>query len=223
MNNINYKLTSQELLSHFTKNELSVFNTIKCLNQLQLSSNGHNDTEGYQIFTPKFIVEEMCEVIGNDIFDFSKKVLEPTSGDGAFTVHIFLKRLEKAVITDNFELNSLKSLSTIYSIEMDGELIERQRNNIFTAANIFIKEHNIVVSDGYFDIIRCIITKNFLWAMFNESPDPQSMAPLHGEVDIAFAMPGAEKNKKKNDYLLMPVWEMSENSINVHEEGVDLW
>lgn len=222
MNSINYKLTLQELLNHYTKNELSIFNSIKCLNQLQLSSNGHNDTEGYQIFTPKFIVEEMCEAVGSDIFDFSKNVLEPTSGDGAFTVYIFLKRLEKAAMTDNFELNSLKALSTIYSIEMDGDLIERQRNNIFTTANMFIKEHNLAVSDDYFNILRCIITKNFLWAMFNESPDPQSMAPLYGESDIAFAMPNAKKNKKKNNYLLMPVWEISENEINVHEEGVDL-
>jgi len=218
---MDFKAVSSSLLSVFSKSELKIYESIQCFESIHLASMGHNDTEGYQIFTPEFIVKEMCEAIGDDIIDFSKNILEPTSGDGAFTVYIFMKRLGKAAKSNNFELNSLKALSTIYSIEMDEELVVKQRNNILTAADLFIKEHNIIVGEGYFDVLKCIITKNFLWAMFNDDQNTQSMATFNGEIDVAFAMPNAEKNKKNDNYLLMPVWDFDSNSITFHEEGVE--
>ena len=175
----------------------------------------HNDTEGYQIFTPDFIVKDMCQAIGPDIFDSSKTVLEPTSGDGAFTTYILQKRLEK--INDNFEIESLKALSTIYSIEMDKELIEKQRNNIFTVVKSFVETRKIEVSPSYFDILKCIIVRNFMWAMSNTYRDEGLLLG----IDVAYKMPEAEKGNLKP--LDMPVWEISEKEINVHEEGVDLW
>ena len=83
----------EQIKSSFKKEQLKVFNSIKPFDSLKLASMGHNDTEGYQIFTPDFIVRDMCAVVGNDIFDSSKNVLEPTSGDGAFTTYILQKRL----------------------------------------------------------------------------------------------------------------------------------
>ena len=218
---MDFKGVALDLQNKFTKTELKVYESIQCFDSIHLASMGHNDTEGYQIFTPEFIVKDMCAAIGDDILDFSKNVLEPTSGDGAFTVYILLRRLEKALKSDNFELDSLRALSTIYSIEMDKELIEKQRNNILTAITLFIKEHKLEVSEGYLDVFKCIIVKNFIWAMFNDDPDTQSMATFNGEVDIAFAMPNAEKNKANDNYLLMPVWSIDDNSITFHEEGVE--
>ena len=209
------------LKASYTKEQLKYYDQIVEFDSLKLASMGHNDTEGYQIFTPEFIVKDMCAAIGNDIFDFSKNVLEPTSGDGAFTVYILSKRLEKAFKGGNFELDSLRALSTIYSIEMDEELIIKQRNNVFTLFKLFTKKHKIEVADGYFEFVKCMILSNFMWAMFNEDPDTQSMALFNAEVDIAFAMPNAEKNKKNDNYLLMPVWEITESDIDVHEEGVE--
>ena len=209
------------LKAKYTKEQLKYYGQIVEFDSLKLSSMGHNDTEGYQIFTPAFIVKDMCAAVGDDIFDFSKNVLEPTSGDGAFTVYIIGKRLEKALAGGNFELDSLRALSTIYSIEMDGELIVKQRSNVFTLYRQFVKEHSIELSDDYFEFVKCMILSNFMWAMFNDDPDTQSMALFNSEVDIAFAMPDAEKNKKNDKYLLMPVWDITDSDINVHEEGVE--
>ena len=215
---MDFKSIADKIVSDFTKTELAAYKNIVTFDVLSLSSSGHNDTEGYQIFTPEFIVKDMCAAIGDDIFDSSKNVLEPTSGDGAFTVYILLKRLEKALKGSNFELDSLRALSTIYSIEMDKELIEKQRNNILTAITLFIEDHKIEVPEGYLDVFKCIIVKNFVWAMFNS--DSPIDAGLFG-TEIAYEMPKAEKNVFNP--LDMPVWDISENGISVHEEGVEIW
>ena len=212
---MNYQIVLDKLKSKFTKTQQNTYNSIVAFDSIHLASMGHNDTEGYQIFTPEFIVRDMCAAIGGDILDFSKNVLEPTSGDGAFTVYILQKRLES--IKDNFEINSFKALSTIYSVEMDKELIEKQRNNILTLVKLFIEEKKIVVNNLYFDVLKCIITTNFIWAMFN-SDNPIDMG-LFG-TEVIYKMPQAEKQDYKA--LDFPVWNISDNDIDYHEEGVDL-
>lgn len=213
---VDYRIVLDNIKNKFSKTQLKTFDSISAFESLQLASMGHNDTEGYQIFTPDFIVKDMCAAIGDDILDFSKNVLEPTSGDGAFTVYILQKRLE--TIKENFELNSFKALSTIYSVEMDKELIEKQRNNIFTLVKLFIKKNGITVNDLYYELLKCIITTNFIWAMFN-ADNPIDLGLLGTEV--IYKMPDAEKEKYKS--LDFPVWDINANEIDYHEEGVDLW
>ena len=100
---------------------------------------------------------------------------------------------------------------------MDKELIEKQRNNIFTVVKSFVETRKIEVSPSYFDILKCIIVRNFMWAMSNTYRDEGLLLG----IDVAYKMPEAEKGNLKP--LDMPVWEISEKEINVHEEGVDLW
>ena len=213
---MNFTPFVEQIKSQFKKEQLKAFDSIVAFDSLQLASMGHNDVEGYQIFTPDFIVKDMCKAVGDDILDFGKTVLEPTSGDGAFTTYILKKRLE--TINGNFEIESLKALSTIYSIEMDKELIEKQRNNIFTLVKSFISKKNIEVDESYFEMLKYIISYNFIWGMFNSEFD--NGGGLAG-IDVVYKMPDAEKKKYKP--LDFPVWEISNDSINVHEEGVDLW
>lgn len=206
----------EQIKSAFKKEQLKVFDLIVAFDSLQLASKGCNDVEGYQIFTPDFIVRDMCAAVGDDILDFTKTVLEPTSGDGAFTTYILRKRLE--TIKKDFEIESLKALSTIYSVEMDKKLIEKQRNNIFTLIKLFILEKNIEVNHSYFEMLKCIISYNFIWGMFNS--DNSIDMGLFG-TEVVYKMPDAEKQKYKS--LDFPVWDISSDSIKVHEEGVDLW
>lgn len=206
----------EQIKSAFKKEQLKVFDLIVDFDSLQFASKGYNDVEGYQIFTPDFIVRDMCAAVGDDILDFTKTILEPTSGDGAFTTYILRKRLE--TIKKDFEIESLKALSTIYSVEMDKELIEIQRNNIFTLVKLFILEKNIEVNHSYFEMLKCIISYNFIWGMFNS--DNSIDMGLFG-TEVVYKMPDAEKQKYKS--LDFPVWDISSDSIKVHEEGVDLW
>ena len=212
---MNFTPFVNDIKDSFTKEQLKTFEQIKDYKNVQLASMGSNDTEGYQIFTPDFIVKQMIEAVGDDILDFDKTILEPTSGDGAFTTYIYRKRLE--TINDNFEINSLKALSTIYSIEMDKELIIKQRDNIYTLAKLFIEDNHIEVDDSYYEMLKCMITTNFIWAMFNS--DREIDAGFFG-AEVAYKMPEAEKHKLKS--ISFPVWDISENNVEIHYEEAEI-
>lgn len=211
---INFSGYVEQIKLKFKKDQLKTYSDIQCLDHLNLASIGDDDTEGYQIFTPQFIVRQMTEVVGRDILNFSKTILEPTSGDGAFTTYILKKRLE--TIQSGFEIESLKALSTIYSIEMDKNLISKQRNNIFTLIKSFIDQQKIIVDSSYFEIVKCILTTNFIWAMFNfDNP----IKTLLG-TEVAYKMPNA--SKKDYGSISFPVWTISAENISFQEEGVEI-
>lgn len=212
---MNYQPFVENILNNFSKEEKKIFESIKSFDKLDLASNGINDIEGYQIFTPKFIVEQMTSSVIDGVLDFSKNILEPTSGDGAFTTYILQQRLKS--ITNDFEIEALKALSTIYSIEMDCELIAKQRNNIYFLMKQFIELKTNEVDESYYEMVKCIITKNFMWAMFDTDG---SFGGFFG-IDVAYMMPNAVKKKKRNEGAQFPVWNISNLDISFEMEGVE--
>lgn len=139
---------------------------LKCFKRPIFLREGSKNTNGFQIFTPKFMVDSMLKAVGVDnILDYSKTILEPASGDGAFTCRILSMRLKK-VSREHPGLDSLKALSSIYSLEIDKRLIIRQRNNIYTIMMNFAKKYKIE-SEQYIQTVRDIILTNFCWAKTN--------------------------------------------------------
>ncbi|MCF7932015.1 MAG: hypothetical protein K9K93_02490 [Acholeplasmataceae bacterium] len=137
-------------------------------NELRLADGGSDDRDGFQVFTPNFIVNDMLGLIGNEyIFDLSQTILEPTSGDGAFTVKILQNRLKLLIADETYELKSLQAVSTIYSIEMDPKLIETQRSNIYTVMMQHARMHSVKISQGYRHLAKTIIMTNFMWGLTN--------------------------------------------------------
>ncbi len=133
-----------------------------------LADIGSNDQEGYQIFTPEFIVKDMIKLIGEEnVANINSTVLEPTSGDGAFTVRILELRLKKILKDKNYLQKSLTALSTIFSIEMDEVLIKKQRNNIFSLLMLYANSRNIDITPEYVDLAKKIILTNFIWGETN--------------------------------------------------------
>jgi len=133
-----------------------------------LTNGGSNDQEGYQIFTPEFIVKDMIKLIGNEfVSEIDKTILEPASGDGAFTVRILELRIKKLKNDKDYLKKSLIALSTIYSIEMDEELIKKQRNNIFSLIIFLAKKYNHTLDDEYLLVTKKIILTNFIWGETN--------------------------------------------------------
>ena len=172
--NLNFKeKTYQECTSLIKKNKkiLSELNTIFLLKEVKLSNCGNNrNVDNFQIFTPKFIVDDMIKAIGQDyISDFNHNILEPTSGDGAFTCNIFELRLKKNIcknVSNIFE-TLLKCLSTIYSIEMDKDLVLKQRNNIYTIAVKFLMKNNVLLNEEKDFVLKFLICSNIIWGETN--------------------------------------------------------
>ena len=143
---------------------------------------GNNDEDGFQIFI-KFIVNGMVDAVGKrEVLDFTKTILEPASGDGAFTGRILEMRLK--TITNNFAVESLKALATIYSIEMDPSLIVAQRNNIYTVMLNYAKKKKIN-DENYFICLEDIIFSNFIWGMTNTENELMNITG----ISVAYQMP----------------------------------
>ena len=175
-----------------------------------LADIGSNDQEGYQIFTPEFIVKDMIKLIGKDVVsNIYKTILEPSSGDGAFTVRILEMRLKKVAHDKKYLQKSLIALSTIYSIEMDEDLIKRQRNNIFSLLLLSSKTFKHEVNDIYIETAKRIILTNFIWGETNiERP-----LKFKGEA-MGWYMPTIYKNKLNkmdNNRIQFAKWNITEN------------
>ena len=158
-------------------------NDLTYLDKPTYDLHGKNDIDGFQIFTPEFIVDGMIEAIGKkEISDFTNTILEPASGDGAFTGRILEMRLK--TINNNYAIESLKALATIYSIEMDSSLIVLQRNNIYTIMLNYAKKKKIT-DENYFICLKDIIFTNFIWGMTNTENELMSITG----ISVAYPMP----------------------------------
>lgn len=65
---MNYFSIIKNIKSKFSNEELKDLTLVVGFDSLQLAAMGSNDIEGYQIFTPEFIVKDMCKVIGEKMY-----------------------------------------------------------------------------------------------------------------------------------------------------------
>lgn len=206
-------ITSDKCLVREIKN-------INPLNRVDLRDAGdNNNLDNVQIFTPQFIVNDMIDAIGKDqIVDVSKRILEPTSGDGAFTCRILQLRLE----TIDAELDRettfsrvLSSIGTIYSIEMDEELVKRQRDNIYTIAVEFLKDKGIQLSESEDAVLRFVIVENCIWGETNIDTEPGLI-----DCEVAYRMSHRKKDSKQS--VEFPVWGFTDSLVSLHYEAPEV-
>ena len=188
------------------------------LDNVSLKVCGHNDSlDNFQIFTPRFIVDDMLKSVGlENITNNNYTILEPTSGDGAFTCRILELRLDciDNSSSDLFE-SVLKCLATIYSIEIDKELIFEQRNNIYTITINYLKDKGRTLTEVEDSLLRFLILSNFMWGQTNIIQPPTLIV-----CDVAYKMP--EADKKRYISLQFPVWKFSQNRVSLHYETPEI-
>jgi hypothetical protein len=188
------KTIEQEIKESIYKNPINL-DSIKENPELELdlSEYGINNT---QIFTRKVDIDKMLNSIGLDyIKNPETTILEPTSGDGAFTTRILELRLEafKENTIEQFLISSLKALSTIYSIEYELPSLEVQRNNMYTLMIKYLNEHLITDEDKkYFgqketqwkNTVKQVIFYNIIWGATSTKMDSDyniSETPMLGK------------------------------------------
>ncbi|MDR3293832.1 MAG: hypothetical protein LBT20_07020 [Clostridiales bacterium] len=187
----------------------------------ELQKTGENKGNKVEIFTPFFIVQDMVKCIGDKyVSDITHTILEPSSGDGAFTVYILELRLKGIWKNDktHYLQKSLQALSTIYSIEMNEPLIKKQRSNIYSLLCYFAKTHKIILTEEYLKLAKEIIATNFMWAETNIKSKPN--LSLY-DIEIAWYMP--ESNKKTNNAVKFAKWNIDEDlnyTVNFEEAEI---
>lgn len=159
----------------------------------------------------------MVKGIGiENITNLEYTILEPTSGDGAFTTYILEQRIRKYLNEkEKIFYYILKSLSTLYSVEMDRQLLLRQRCNIYTTIINLLNEINYDLSAFQENMIKYMIVTNFIWGCFNiEEP----IYTIFNST-VVYKMP---RKKNIDEIIEFPVWKISEDlTISLHYEGVD--
>jgi hypothetical protein len=86
-----------------------------------------------EVFTAEREVKAMCDLIGNDIADIEKRVLEPAAGNGNFLVEILKRRIDKITGKQqpaSREFCLLVALSNIYAVELDEENVGEARQRL---------------------------------------------------------------------------------------------
>lgn len=149
---------------------------------IELAEYGKNNT---QIFTRETDINKMISSIGRDkILNPETTILEPTSGDGAFTTRILKYRLEK-LRTESLQLNdyilkSLQALSTIYSIEYEPDTVYVQRCNLYTTMRIEFEKYWKTISTESIEynvmwenLVKEIIFQNIIWGEFAATNHPE--------------------------------------------------
>lgn len=89
--------------------------------------------QGYgEVFTPDFIVHDMCDLIPSDVWEnISSTFLEPACGNGNFLAEILKRKLSRC---ENAE-QGLTALSSIYGIDIQQDNVEESKLRLF---DIFI-------------------------------------------------------------------------------------
>ena len=100
---------------------------------MQQIKSRENVRERGEVFTAEREVKAMCDLIGDDIADIEKRVLEPAAGNGNFLVEILQRRIN--AVTKSFNngqraFRFLVALSNIYAIELDRENVLEARQRL---------------------------------------------------------------------------------------------
>ncbi|ALA30953.1 class I SAM-dependent methyltransferase [Mycoplasmoides pneumoniae] len=140
-----------------------------------LLDEGIHNEDNFQIFTSQKIVADMIKMVGvKEMKNVHTTVLEPTSGDGAFTCAILDLRLKNIKKSDSFLKEALTGLSTIYSVEIDEELVWLQRNNLYSIFLAFLKKHGIF-NEELSLLVKKILMINVSWGeLITETKDNEN-------------------------------------------------
>ncbi len=100
----------------------------------------------------------MCDLVNSECLNIYSRFLEPACGEGNFLIEILTRKLKS--ITDNYELNSIIALSSLYGIDILLDNVKICRDRLFktwedfidspelTQTAKFILSHNIICGDS---------------------------------------------------------------------------
>lgn len=86
-----------------------------------------------EVYTPAWLVKDMCALIPQECYDLEHTFLEPSCGNGNFLAHILDRKLESAVSPED----ALKALSTLYGVDILLDNVEECRLRLLSICEKF--------------------------------------------------------------------------------------
>ncbi|QWB90742.1 MAG: SAM-dependent methyltransferase [Candidatus Saccharimonas sp.] len=130
-----------------------------------------------EVFTPEFIVKQMCDLCEPTISQVDKKVFEPTCGNGNFLVEILNRKLNsvpdfytkikkqknarsKKAQVEIYEFCLILAISNVYAVDIQEDNVEESRERLKEIIYKHIK--NIKNSFFFLETIDKILSNNII-------------------------------------------------------------
>ena len=82
-----------------------------------------------EVFTPRWLVDEMLDKLPKDAWEENKTWLEPAAGDGNFVERIVERRLELGH-------DKYKILETTFAVELMADNVQKMKDRVLTVLNL---------------------------------------------------------------------------------------
>lgn len=172
-----------------------------------------------EVFTPDWLVRDMCDLVAAQCADIGARFLEPACGDGNFLVEILRRKLATAraesdgrTNTARFRREAFRALTSLYGIDILPDNVSACRANLLCTwretfgANIFLQRRFRV----YRRAASAVLRRNIVWG---NSLDP--MGETGETPSIVFTiwqfMP-----ERPSSHL-----SRTEKSVTYHKESMD--
>lgn len=118
-----------------------------------------------EVFTPKWVVDDMLNLLPVDVWKSNKTFLEPACGEGAFLVEIYRRKLDhiKAKNQDEWEWQSAIATSLIYGIELLEDNVKHCKKNLVKIFKDFYhKKYPETHDKEFIKTIAFLISQNII-------------------------------------------------------------
>jgi len=121
-----------------------------------------------EVFTPKWIVNDMLDLVKQETERIDSRFLEPACGNGNFLVEILRRKL--AIVEqrygksqEEYEIYAVIAVSSIYGIDLLQDNVEETRKRLFDIFNdSYTKKYKNNCKEEYRVSIRFILERNIL-------------------------------------------------------------
>ncbi len=119
-----------------------------------------------EVYTNKKEVVAMLDLVEKESYKISSRFLEPACGNGNFLEEILNRKLEtvqnKYKTQKDFEFNIIKSISSIYGIDISEDNIIEARERLLILIKSFYSNNRNTnkAQDGFYETVNYILIKN---------------------------------------------------------------
>ena len=98
-----------------------------------LIKNKERVQEFAEVYTPAWLVKDMCALVPDEMYDLTHTFLEPSCGSGNFLAHI----LERKLLCANNPKEAIQALSTLYGVDIQKDNVQECRDRLLKICQNF--------------------------------------------------------------------------------------